>query len=75
MARTASGARWSRHPGACAAVVFEGPDHVLLVRQMREAVRRELLEILRGPAMCRVRHRGHHPQGDPRGDGPSGERA
>jgi 8-oxo-dGTP pyrophosphatase MutT (NUDIX family) len=37
-----------RHPGACAAVVFEGSDHVLLVRQMREAVRRELLEIPAG---------------------------
>jgi 8-oxo-dGTP pyrophosphatase MutT (NUDIX family) len=37
-----------RHPGACAAVVFEAEDHVLLVRQMREAVRRELLEIPAG---------------------------
>jgi ADP-ribose pyrophosphatase len=35
------------HPGACAAVVLSGPQ-VVLVRQLREAVRRELLEIPAG---------------------------
>jgi ADP-ribose pyrophosphatase len=37
-----------RHPGACAAVVFVDEQNVLLVRQMREAVRRETLEVVAG---------------------------
>lgn len=37
-----------RHPGACAAVVFVDERHVVLVRQMREAVRKETLEVVAG---------------------------
>jgi ADP-ribose pyrophosphatase len=37
-----------RHPGACGAVVFVDGSHVLLVRQLREAVGRRLLEIPAG---------------------------
>ena len=37
-----------RHPGACAAVVFVDDSNVLLVRQMRQAVRRETLEVPAG---------------------------
>jgi ADP-ribose pyrophosphatase len=37
-----------RHPGACAAVAFVDDHRILLVRQMREAVRRELLEVPAG---------------------------
>jgi 8-oxo-dGTP pyrophosphatase MutT (NUDIX family) len=38
-----------RHPGACAAVTFvAGTDDVLLVRQLREAVGRPLLEVVAG---------------------------
>jgi ADP-ribose diphosphatase len=37
-----------RHPGACAAVVFVDDHHVALVRQKREAVRRETLEVVAG---------------------------
>jgi 8-oxo-dGTP pyrophosphatase MutT (NUDIX family) len=37
-----------RHPGACGAVVFVDESHVLLVRQLREAVGRRLLEIPAG---------------------------
>jgi ADP-ribose pyrophosphatase len=37
-----------RHPGACAAVVFVDEHRVVLVRQMREAVRRETLEVVAG---------------------------
>ncbi len=37
-----------RHPGACAGVVIVDGDRVLLVRQLREAVRRHLLEIPAG---------------------------
>lgn len=37
-----------RHPGACAGVVMVGGDRVLLVRQLREAVRRHLIEIPAG---------------------------
>lgn len=36
------------HPGACAVVAVTGSGDVLLVRQFREAVRRELLEIPAG---------------------------
>lgn len=38
-----------RHPGACAAVTFlAGTPQVLLVRQLREAVGRPLLEVVAG---------------------------
>ncbi len=37
-----------RHPGACAAVVFPDQSNVLLVRQMRQAVRQETLEVPAG---------------------------
>jgi ADP-ribose pyrophosphatase len=37
-----------RHPGACAVVAITPKGEVLLVRQLREAVRRELLEIPAG---------------------------
>jgi ADP-ribose pyrophosphatase len=37
-----------RHPGACAIVAVTPSELVLLVRQFREAVRRELLEIPAG---------------------------
>jgi ADP-ribose pyrophosphatase len=37
-----------RHPGACAVVAITPSGEVLLVRQVREAVRRELLEIPAG---------------------------
>jgi ADP-ribose pyrophosphatase len=37
-----------RHPGACAVVAFTAEGEVLLVRQFREAVRQELLEIPAG---------------------------
>jgi ADP-ribose pyrophosphatase len=37
-----------RHPGACAVVAFNPDGEVLLVRQFREAVRQELLEIPAG---------------------------
>jgi ADP-ribose pyrophosphatase len=37
-----------RHPGACAIVAITSSQDVLLVRQFREAVRRELLEIPAG---------------------------
>lgn len=37
-----------RHPGACAGVVFVEGDRVLLVRQLREAIRDTLLEIPAG---------------------------
>jgi ADP-ribose diphosphatase len=37
-----------RHPGACAVVAFTPEGEVLLVRQFREAVRQELLEIPAG---------------------------
>jgi ADP-ribose pyrophosphatase len=37
-----------RHPGACAAVVFVDEQHVVLVRQIREAVRIETLEVVAG---------------------------
>jgi ADP-ribose pyrophosphatase len=37
-----------RHPGACAAVVFVDERHIVLVRQLREAVRRETLEVVAG---------------------------
>jgi ADP-ribose pyrophosphatase len=37
-----------RHPGACAVVAITPDREVLLVRQFREAVRRELLEIPAG---------------------------
>jgi ADP-ribose pyrophosphatase len=37
-----------RHPGACAIVAVTPAQDVLLVRQFREAVRRELLEIPAG---------------------------
>jgi ADP-ribose diphosphatase len=51
------------HPGACAVVALVGSGEVLLVRQMREAVREELLEIPAGlydvagedPAGCAAR--------------------
>jgi ADP-ribose pyrophosphatase len=36
------------HPGACAAVVFVDESNVLLVRQTRQAVRRETLEVVAG---------------------------
>jgi len=36
------------HPGACAAVVFTDASNILLVRQMRQAVRRETLEVVAG---------------------------
>jgi ADP-ribose pyrophosphatase len=36
------------HPGACAGVVLVGTDRVVLIRQRREAVRQELLEIPAG---------------------------
>ena len=37
-----------RHPGSCAVLAFTGGDDVILVRQFREAVRNELLEIPAG---------------------------
>src|SRR3989442_11107747 len=37
-----------RHPGACAVVAFTPEGDVLLVRQFREAIRQELLEIPAG---------------------------
>ncbi len=37
-----------RHPGACAIVAFTREGEVVLVRQFREAVRQELLEIPAG---------------------------
>jgi ADP-ribose pyrophosphatase len=37
-----------RHPGACAAVVFVDDDQVVLVRQRREAVRQETVEVVAG---------------------------
>jgi ADP-ribose pyrophosphatase len=37
-----------RHPGACAIVAITPSEHVLLVTQFREPVRRELLEIPAG---------------------------
>jgi len=37
-----------RHPGACAVVAFTSEGEVVLVRQFREAVRQELLEIPAG---------------------------
>jgi ADP-ribose pyrophosphatase len=37
-----------RHPGACAGLVMVEGDRVVLVRQLREAVRRPLLEIPAG---------------------------
>jgi ADP-ribose diphosphatase len=37
-----------RHPGACAIVAVTGDGDVLLVRQFRESVRQELLEIPAG---------------------------
>jgi ADP-ribose pyrophosphatase len=37
------------HPGAVAIVAVDGADRVVLVRQLREAVRRELLELPAGP--------------------------
>jgi ADP-ribose pyrophosphatase len=37
-----------RHPGACAVVAFTAEGEVLLVRQYRESVREELLEIPAG---------------------------
>jgi ADP-ribose pyrophosphatase len=37
-----------RHPGACAAAVLVGDDRVVLVRQLREAVRRVTLEVPAG---------------------------
>jgi ADP-ribose pyrophosphatase len=37
-----------RHPGACAVVAITPRGEVLLVRQLRESVRRELLEIPAG---------------------------
>jgi len=36
------------HPGACAAVVFVDESNVLMVRQTRQAVRRETLEVVAG---------------------------
>jgi len=38
------------HPGAVAVVAVDGEDHVWLVRQLREATRRELLELPAGTA-------------------------
>jgi ADP-ribose pyrophosphatase len=37
-----------RHPGSCAGVVFVDGDRVVLIRQLREAVGREVLEIPAG---------------------------
>jgi ADP-ribose pyrophosphatase len=37
-----------RHPGACAVVAFTTEGEVVLVRQFREAVRQELLEVPAG---------------------------
>ena len=38
------------HPGAVAIVAVDGEDHVWLVRQLREATRRELVELPAGTA-------------------------
>ena len=38
------------HPGAVAIVAVDGEDHIWLVRQLREATRRELLELPAGTA-------------------------
>ncbi|HJP65775.1 MAG TPA: NUDIX hydrolase [Actinomycetota bacterium] len=37
-----------RHPGSCAGVVLLDDERVVLIRQLREAVRREVLEIPAG---------------------------
>jgi ADP-ribose pyrophosphatase len=37
-----------RHPGACAGVVVVDEDVVILIRQLREPIRRELLEVPAG---------------------------